>query len=306
VFKESLQPYVWMLVGSFCFAWMATAAHALRSNCDWQVIALGAALAVLGGARLVLFTPCILWVRSIAGSISLVCTFFALTVLPPSHVFTLASTFPIWVALLSWPLYHERPSRQVWLSVLGSVLGVALMELSTPPESVEKAAFPHWLAVVCTLCAAFSTAVAMLGLHRLRHIHPWAIVAHFSGVALLFSLASFLLGSHSAAPPTPPAPSQTETLFLLLTVGATATIGQLFLTKAFAAGPPTKISVVSLMQVVFALLLDVLLGDRRFDALMFAGMALVMAPTAWLMATQTREEMNRQDAKEEKREKGKL
>ena len=291
-----MQPYVWMLLGSFCFAWMATAAHALRFHCDWQVIALarsttplilGASLAVLGGARLVLFTPRILWVRSVAGSISLVCTFFALTVLPPSHVFTLASTFPIWVALLSWPLYRERPSPQVWLSVVGSVLGVALMELSAPPESDSSAVFPRWLAVLCTLIAAFSTAVAMLGLHRLRHIHPWAIVAHFSGVALLFSLASFVLGSHTAARPTSPA---TSTLLLLLTVGLTATVGQLFLTKAFAAGPPTKISVVNLTQVVFAMLLDVMFWDRRFDVLTLAGMALVMSPTAWLMATQTREE----------------
>jgi drug/metabolite transporter (DMT)-like permease len=296
VFKESLQPYLWMLVGSFCFAWMATAAHALRFHCDWQVIALarsmtplvlGASLAVLGGARLVLFAPRILWVRSVAGSISLVCTFFALTVLPPSHVFTLASTFPIWVALLSWPLYRERPTLQVWLSVLGSVLGVALMELSAPPANAESTLFPRWLAVLCTLIAAFSTAVAMLGLHRLRHIHPWAIVAHFSGVALLFSLASFFLGSHTAPPSTA---TGTSTLLLLLTVGMTATVGQLFLTKAFAAGPPTKISVVNLTQVVFAMLLDVLLWDRRFDVLTLTGMALVMSPTAWLMATQTREE----------------
>lgn len=293
VFKEALQPYLWMLVGSFCFAWMATAAHALRFRCDWQVIALarsttplilGAALALLGGARLVLFSPPILWVRSIAGSISLVCTFFALTVLPPSHVFTLSSTFPIWVALLSWPLYRETPSVQVWLSVLSGVLGVAIMELSLPADNAETDLFPHWLAIVCTLIAAFSTAVAMLGLHQLRHIHPWAIVAHFSGVALLFSLASFLLGRHTTEALTLP---RTDTLLLLLAVGATATIGQLFLTKAFAAGPPTKISVINLTQVVFALLLDVMVWDRHFNAGTLAGMSLVMGPTAWLMATQT-------------------
>ncbi len=293
--KESLQPYVWMLVGSFCFAWMAAAAHALRSRCDWQIIALarssmplvlGAALTVLGGARLVLFSPRILWVRSIAGSISLVCTFFALTVLPPSHVFTLTSTFPIWVALLSWPLYQERPSRQVWLSVFSSVAGIAIMELSAAPlADAGTAAFPHWLAILCTLIAAVSTAVAMLGLHQLRHIHPWAIVAHFSGVALLFSLASLLLGSRSD---TASASPQIETLLLLLAVGLTATVGQLFLTKAFTTGPPTKIAVVNLMQVVFALLLDVLLWERRFNIPTLAGMILVMTPTAWLMATQTR------------------
>lgn len=283
-----------MILGSFCFAWMATAAHALRSSCDWQIIALarsstplilGAALAVIGGARLVLFTPRVLWVRSIAGSISLVCTFFALTVLPPSHVFTLASTFPIWVALLSWPLYRERPSRQVWLSIAGSVVGIALMELSVrEAEITEPAAlFPRWLATLCTMIAAIATAVAMLGLHQLRHIHPWAIVAHFSGVALLFSLASFLLGSHSATLPAPPRP---ETLLLLLAVGLTATVGQLFLTKAFTAGPPAKVAVVNLMQVVFALVLDLLFWDRRFNISTLAGMVLAVAPTAWLMATQ--------------------
>jgi drug/metabolite transporter (DMT)-like permease len=293
--KPSLQPYLWMLVGSFCFAWMGAAAHALRAHCDWQVIALarsslpllfGASLALIGGARLVFVAPGILWVRSIAGSISLVCTFFALTVLPPSYVFTLSSTFPIWVALLSWPLYGERPSRQVWLSVFGSVFGVVLMGLSVPAADVEASAFPRWLAVLCTLIAAFSTAVAMLGLHRLRHIHPWSIVAHFSGVALLFSLASFFLAAHHVNPTS--RQPLAETLLLLFAVGATATVGQLFLTKAFAAGPPAKISVVNLTQVVFAMLLDLLFWDRGFNARMLAGMAFVVTPTAWLMIAQTR------------------
>jgi drug/metabolite transporter (DMT)-like permease len=284
-----------MLIGSFFFAGMATAAHALRSTCDWQVIALArsslpltfaALLAVLGGARLVLFTPRVLWVRSIAGSISLVCTFFALTRLPPSQVFTLASTFPIWVALLSWPLYHERPRPQVWLSIASSVLGVALIELSGPTEEVAAGASQRELAILSTLFAALSTAVAMLGLHRLRHLHPWAIVAHFSGVALLFSIASFLLGGQVPAPPNP---HEAGSLVLLLIVGTTATVGQLFLTKAFAAGPPAKVSVVSLTQVVFAVILDVWLGQHRFTPMTLTGMALVVAPTAWLMTSQAKE-----------------
>ncbi len=290
-----MQPYLWMLLGSFCFAWMGAAAHALREHCEWQVIALarsslplffGTSLAVLGGARLAVLSPGILWVRSIAGSISLVCTFFALTVLPPSHVFTLSSTFPIWVALLSWPLYRKRPTLQVWLSVFGSVLGVALLEMSAPSENVDEDSLSRWLAVVSTLVAAFSTAVAMLGLNRLRHIHPWSIVAHFSGVALMFSLTAFLIGGSASATALPPLP-QIEAVWLLLAVGASATVGQLFLTKAFSSGPPAKISVISLTQVVFALLLDMLFWDRRFNALTFAGMALVMAPTAWLMIAQT-------------------
>lgn len=271
---------------------MGAATHALRSQCEWQVIALarsalpllfGSSIALYSGARLVFLSPGILWVRSIAGSISLVCTFFALTVLPPSYVFTLSSTFPIWVALLSWPLYRERPSVQVWVSVCGSVLGILLMGTAGAARGAEASAFPPWLAVLSTLIAAFSTAIAMLGLHRLRHLNPWSIVAHFSGVALAFSLMTFFLGSPSTAPPLRQPPP--ETWLLLLAVGTTATVGQLFLTKAFSAGPPAKIAVVNLTQVVFALLLDVLFWNRRFDVQTLAGMALVMAPTAWLMLT---------------------
>jgi drug/metabolite transporter (DMT)-like permease len=294
VFKESLRPYLWMLLGSFFFAWMAAAAHALRVHCEWQVIALVRSslplifvllLALAGGVRLVVFAPPILWMRSIAGSISLVCTFFALTRLPPSHVFTLTNTFPIWVALLSWPLYNDRPSLQVWLSVAGSVFGVALMGLSGTSGTEEGDAFQRGLAISSSLIASFSTAVAMLGLHRLRHLNPWAIVAHFSAVGLLFSIIAFFAGGN-VAPPTPP---RTETLLLLLAVGATATIGQLFLTKAFAAGPPAQVSVVCLTQVVFAMILDVAIWDRQFSVLTLAGMSLVVAPTAWLMASQKRE-----------------
>jgi drug/metabolite transporter (DMT)-like permease len=285
-----------MLVGSFFFAWMGTAAYALRFACDWQVIALArsslalifaALLATTGGARLVLLSPGILWVRSIAGSVSLVCTFFALTRLPQSQVLTLTSTFPIWVALLSWPLYNERPTMQVWLSVVASVAGVALITYSREPQPPELLRQSE-LALVCALIASVATAIAMLGLHRLQYLHPWAIVVHFSGVAVLFCLGSFFfLGGHI---PEAEQPLNSPTLLLLLAVGSTATIGQLFLTKAFAAGPPAKVSVVSLTQVVFAMLLDVLLWGHQFRALTLLGMGLIVTPTAWLMASRANED----------------
>src|SRR5207245_2453505 len=71
-------------------------------------------------------------------------------------------------------------------------------------------------------------------------------------------------------------------LIKLLGVGITATIGQLFLTKAFAAGPPAQVSVVGLSQIVFALLLEVVFFDRSFNAKTLLGMALVIGPTAWV------------------------
>src|SRR5437588_10248172 len=83
-----LAPYAWMLCGSVAFAVMGTLAHGLGERCDWQLIAFtrsflafvfAALLARAAGVRLVLWRPGTLWIRSLAGRFSLVCTFYALT-----------------------------------------------------------------------------------------------------------------------------------------------------------------------------------------------------------------------------------
>ena len=67
-------------------------------------------------------------------------------------------------------------------------------------------------------------------------------------------------------------------------LGLAATVGQWFLTKAFAFGSPAKVSVVGLVQVVMGMALDVFLFDRTFSPPTLLGIALILAPTAWLMA----------------------
>jgi drug/metabolite transporter (DMT)-like permease len=277
----SVRPYVWMLSGCLSFAVMSTLAHALAGRCDWQVIALArsglafafaTAFAVGAGARLVLWRPGTLWMRSLAGSVSMVCTFFALTRLPVSDVLTLTNTFPLWVALLSWPLLGEVPTGQVWVSILSGAVGVALIQ---QPHFAEG----NWTTLLA-LVSSFFTAVAMIGLHRLHGLDVWAVVVHFSGVSTLFCGASLVLFDRA---PAGTEAWSTTTLLMLLGVGGTATIGQMFLTRAFAAGPPARVSVVGLSQVVFAMILEALFTHESLSAAKLLGTVLVMAPTAWLL-----------------------
>jgi drug/metabolite transporter (DMT)-like permease len=277
-------PYLWMLLGSFAFAWMATLSHALGHLCDWRITALARSglvflfalvLARAAGVPLVFRRPGVLWVRSLAGSVSLVCTFYAQSRLPPPELLTLTSTFPIWVTFLSWPLLRERPSAGVWLSAVTGVVGVVVLHgqgghLRGDPTAAALA-----------FVASFCTAVAMLGLHRLQDLNTLAIVVHFSGVAFVFCTATLFLA------PGPPGWAEAlapGTFLRLLGVGVAATVGQFFLTRAFAAGPPAKVSVVGLTQIVFAMGLEVLLRDRSFDLSTLVGIGLVVAPTAWVMA----------------------
>src|SRR5438093_1069401 len=107
VLERSVRPYLWMLAGCGCFAVMSALAHAAGERCNWQTVAFFRSFLVLlfvgtltvaTGTKLVFFRPRRLWIRSMAGSLSLVMAFYALAKLKASTVVTLTNTFPIWVA----------------------------------------------------------------------------------------------------------------------------------------------------------------------------------------------------------------
>ena len=85
---RKLLPYLWMLLGTFAFAVMAVLINELKEEVPWQWIALarsslamvfGAGLVLAAGAKFVFLRPRTIWMRSLAGSISLLCGFYAMT-----------------------------------------------------------------------------------------------------------------------------------------------------------------------------------------------------------------------------------
>lgn len=282
--RQPLLPYLWMFLGNVTFAGMGAFAHALSDrHVDWQLTAICRAglvlvfaffLALGARAPLVLWRPGILWLRSLSGSCSMVCNFYAFAHLPLSDVLTLTNTFPIWVALLSWGVFGERPGVLFGLAVVSGVAGVYLIQ----QPHLEAGNF----AVFAALAAALFTSVAMLGLNRLGDIDARAIVVHFSAVAMVFCVASYFLFERKTGAGELP---DGEALLMLLGVGVTATVGQICLTKAFATGVATKVSIVGLTQVPVALLLDLWLFKHELQLAKVVGMALVLAPTAWVLVS---------------------
>lgn len=279
------RPYVWMLCGCVSFALMSAMAHEASLYCNWQTVAFFRSFFVLlfvGTVCLVRKTPFVvwrplrLWHRSLAGSVSLITAFFALAKLEASTVVTLTNTFPIWVALLSWFTLGVFPSTRVWFAVSGGVAGVWLIQ--QPSEDGN-------LAFGLALFSSLSTAVAMLGLNKLKGVNPNAVVVHFSGVATIVCAVAMLGFPYrdDAMPFYRPYP-----MMLLLGVGVAASIGQMFLTRAFAMGDPAKVSVVGLSQVVFAMLIDLIWAGRDVTMLTLLGTLLILAPTAWVILERKR------------------
>ena len=285
--RSAFLPYLWMVNGCIAFTFMGNFTFALGHvsaiglNLDWQIIAFFRAFLVFLFSLILLFvfriTPVIigsrsLWLRSLAGSISLVCSFYALTKLQLSLVLTVTNMFPLWVALLSWPMLKKRPYFSDWVAVCVGIVGVGLIQ---KPHLSD-----NYLAIASAIIASFFTALAMIGLHKIKGIPTQAIVVHFSGVATALSLLIL-----------PFAPNIGSTigdmdfkiLLLLFGVGISATIGQNFLTLAFSNGTPTKVSVVGLSQVVFAVIGDVLFWHKSSDITELIGILLILLPTGWVM-----------------------
>lgn len=292
--RPAALPYLWMLCGAACFSVMAFLAATLKDDYDWQWIAIArtglamvfaASLTVAGRARLVFFKPAKLWVRSIAGSVSLVCGFYAMTHYPVSEVLTLTNMFPLWVAVLSWPLLGELPPVDVWPAVAIGLVGVVLIQ---QPQFAQG----H-LAVAAAIFSSFTSAVAMIGLHQVREVDHRAIVAHFSAVALMTCILALLV-----FPRHKPLVMDAVSLATLLGVGLSATVGQLFLTKAFSAGPPARVAVVGLAQIGITMILEIIISGRTFSPVTLFGIALVIAPTAWTLLRGSRDvpEMASEDA----------
>jgi len=279
-----VRSYFWMISSALSFSTMGALTKLLAAETyDWRFLAaVRAALMLLFATTLGLAlraplsfrgTP-ILWMRSLVGSLSMVCTYYTLIHLPFSEATTLIKSYPLWVAILSWLVLKERPSAKIWIAIFVGIVGVVMV------------AQPHFdqarLALGVGILSSFCTAVVMLGLNRLAHVDARSIVFHFALCATVTCAAVFAIGGSGV-----PAGAFTgaKSVTMLLAMGLTGTFGQIALTRAFALGDPSRVSVVGLVEMIFALGYDRILWKREFGLTTLAGMALVAAPTAWLLAT---------------------
>jgi drug/metabolite transporter (DMT)-like permease len=282
-----------MLVGSICFAIMALLAESLKEQFTYPWItmirsgvATGLAITLAWSARapLVFLRPASLWMRSLSGWASMICGFYAVTHYDVEIVLALTNMYPLWVAVLSWPMLGKLPSVQTWLALLLSCVGMWLVYLSSLQLNIGKLSdlYNPQLAIPMAILAGMLSGVALINLHRVKDLDTRAVVAHFSGVATALSLVVWLL-----IPITPPTQSTSgDGVMRLLGIGLAATVGQLCLTKAFSTGSPARVSVVGLSQVVVAAIVKWVTEQRVPSTWSLLGMSLVVIATMWVMLSQ--------------------
>jgi drug/metabolite transporter (DMT)-like permease len=280
-----------MLIGSFFFAVMGLLIESLGREYSFAWIAtIRSAVATLIAIGMVLYAraefavlrPASLWMRSLAGCTAMLCLFFAMTHYDVAVILSLSSMYPIWVAILGWPLLGQIPSRDTWLALSVSTVGMWLIYSSATSPTAFSDDHAHYLPQVAIPLAALASmfsAVALIGLHRVKQLDARAVVTHFSAVS---TLLSFVLWCFTPMQ-TMSTASTTSSLVRLVAVGVAAVLGQLFLTKAFAAGRPARISVIGLSQVAFAASYKWIFEGRIPSSVGVVGMLLVISATVWVM-----------------------
>ena len=256
--RPGLSGLGWMLFAQVCFALMNVSARLAGRDLPWpEVVAsrflVGALLAILvanvRGTSLRVTDRRASWARAILGTLSALCTFYAITS-PRIHLgdaATLGATAPIFVALLAPRILGEQPSRAVGLALVLAFVGVVLV---LQPQFRSAGG----VAVIATIGAILYAFVILL-LRRMGVGESGeAIVLHFSLVAFTTTLLLSI--------PVWRTPTAGQAGWLALT-GLTGGLAQLAMTRAYSLDRATRVSALTYAGIIFTYLLAApIFGER--------------------------------------------
>jgi len=203
-----------------------------------------------------------LW-RGAAGGTALWLYFFALTHLPLATAVSLNYTSPLFLSLYGSRHLGERAGARLRVALLVGFLGVLL--LLQPVLTPDR--------VVPAIAGLSSGALASLAYVNVRRLGQdgepeWRVVFFFS----LFCSSAFgllALADGVSAPALPDLP-------LLFTLGLSATLAQLAMTRAYGRGRTLVAGCLSYSTLLFAALAGALMLGEMPGVLAWAGMALIV------------------------------
>ena len=181
-----------------------------------------------------------LWLRGLFGTLALMLSFAAITRIGPGESAFLTASSGVFVALLGPSLLGQKNSWWVWLAIVGSFTGIALL-FQPNGQNVDL------LGRAMALSAGFLSALAYLMVARAgRSNLPQTVIFYFCLVALVVHLAYFTLYGYQL-------PQMPITWVLLLLTGLLGSAAQLCMTRAYQAAPAALVSAVGYLAPVLSL-----------------------------------------------------
>ena len=209
-----------------------------------------------------------LLIRSICGTLGILCNFYAVDHLVLSDASMLNKMSPFFVIIFSYLILKEKLSSVQVIAVIGAFAGSLLV---IKPTFSNMDLIPSLIGLAGGLGAGIAyTMVRILGQ---RGVAGPFVVFFFSLFSCLVTLPYLIF--HFA-------PMTMQQLLILLGAGAAATGGQFGITQAYFYAPAREVSVYDYSQIIFAALLGFALFGQIPDIfsvigyIVICGMAIMM------------------------------
>ncbi len=201
-----------------------------------------------------------LFLRGLSGAIALVLYFYTLQVIPLATAVTIWFIVPIFASIIGIFLNKERVHFWQWVFYLIAFGGVVMVEGFDPRVTPGL--------MLIGIAAALFAGFAYNFIRKINTTeHPLVIIFYFPLVTLP------LTGAWSAFNWV--MPEGTEWLLLLM-VGLLTQVAQFFLTKSYQLEEVSKVSSLTYLGIIYALIFGWLIFDETFNMKTYGGMAVVL------------------------------
>lgn len=277
---------LWMLFASFMFAIMGVCVKLASDTSSTSEIVLcrgmvGMALIyALVRARGLSLRTTLPWHhawRGFVGVTALWLWFFAIGRLPLATAMTLNYMAPIWIAAIVFTLgWWHRTRRFEWglsAAIVSSFVGVAL--LLKPTIHAEQ-----WVGGLTALVSGLLSALAYIQVRKLGQLGEpeYRVVFYFSASGVLAGLISGLVDHWLQTGELQILHDLSATdIVLLLSIGVTATMAQIAMTRAYRYGAMLVTANLQYTGIVFSSLWGILIWGDRLDLGGWLGIAIILA-----------------------------
>jgi drug/metabolite transporter (DMT)-like permease len=203
--------------------------------------------------------PFLLIGRGLVGFIALLMYFYNIANIPLAEAITFSKTSPIFTAIFSYLLLKERLSLLGWCGVFVGFFGV-LFITGFDISSLDKT---DWLGILSGVGAG----LAYTSIRELKKYYDTkAIVLSFMLAGTLGPIILMIIGEYytSTALDFVIAPFIMPTGFawvLILGLGLSATLMQIYLTKAYSLARGGIVGTIGYSNIIFSIIVGMLLGD---------------------------------------------
>ena len=199
-------------------------------------------------------------IRGVVGSISLILFFYTLQRIPLASAVTLQYLSPILTTILGIFILREpvKPIQFFYFALAFS--GVLVIQGFDPRVD--------WLSAIMGITSALASGVAYNMIRKVKNTeHPLVIVFYFPLVTL--PIASVIMFFDWVTP-------QGWDWVILIWIGFCTQNAQYFMTRAYQSGNLARVSSLSYMAVLYALIFGFFLFGETFPLAAYLGMALVL------------------------------